>query len=773
MSSLENTHAPLRSLLLKLVGMFVLVIGLVAGVIWLTLDSGHTLSKTADNLVTRSVPQMREIGLFQSALNKRMIDLYLYYATTERRNYQSASKILNDEIAQRLQEVVKLGLPAADSEALTEQLKRFENKATQFDRNMQSSGRDWDVLRQLLAEAQTESNASTSLLEKWGELIRSEVGRGSQNTLHQMSRLTNLLLGFSLVVLLIAGLVLVSFYRNFKDADSLRRLSIFPERNPMPILRMSAQGEVDYANPAAERLLEQLDLGQDPRKLLPENWLEDFNKQQDSGENMRGEDNIVRFEHSIKNRLFQMTTHYLPDLGRFHLYMEDISLRKAAERELIRRALYDDLTGLPNRRSLEMKLQEYLQKKGSDRQCAIMLLKLDSFKMVNGTYGHEVGDRLLKSVTEWINNKLEVQGVRARLYRFASSAWMLLLLGNRAEAEALVKELLTISNQPLDLGDREITASCSIGVTIYPDDGNDVSSLLRNADAAAIVARDEGANMATFFSNTLRLDAEKWLDTENALRRAIPAGEFELYYQPKTHVNNLRPAGSEALIRWRHDGQFISPAEFIPVAEQSGLIEQIGDWVLETACRQWKKWQSEGLPPFPVAVNVSAQQFQRATFPALVLEIMQKTQMPPDYLELEITEAVAAEHPELVVSTMQSLKDLGLSLAIDDFGTGYSSLSYLKRFPLDILKIDQAFMREIKDSSSDAAIAWLILSLGHELKLKVVAEGVETEAQLKLLMDWGCDVIQGYYFSKPLPADEFQQYVRMRLALPEDQLLNA
>ncbi|WP_286341444.1 GGDEF domain-containing phosphodiesterase [Ferrimonas sp. YFM] len=423
--------------------------------------------------------------------------------------------------------------------------------------------------------------------------------------------------------------------------------------------------------------------------------------------------------------------------------------------QLFRFAFYDSLTGLPNRRSLEEALQQTQQEGESG---ALVLLKLERYPLITGTYGHAFGGEVIQHIGKWIQEKLRLSPCDAILYRYNDDTWAVqLTCSNEPEhLKQLACSLSTMSDDPFCIGDRLLNLSVKIGITRYPQDGSDSDRLMRNADAA-IHALVEPGRIYRFYDAELTARTQRWLATESALRNALRDDEFELFYQAKVTANGAQVAGAEALIRWRRNGELVSPGEFIPVAEQSGLIMPLGNWVLNEACRQLAQWQARGITTCPVAVNVSAQQFQDSGFPQLVAKTVARHRITPGLLELEITEEVAASDPQRVVDTMKELKASGVTIAMDDFGTGYSSLSYLKRLPIDTLKIDRAFVSNLDRIQDNAAIVDMILALAHQGGLKVVAEGVETEAEYQVLQDKQCDLVQGFLFSRPEPADQFTQ----------------
>lgn len=424
------------------------------------------------------------------------------------------------------------------------------------------------------------------------------------------------------------------------------------------------------------------------------------------------------------------------------------------QERLYQHAYFDDVTGLPNSRMLHEDLGAALATSNG----ALLLIHIRNLRKVSSTYGHETSDALIVSAAQNITQNLREQACACKQYRLNHDTLGLMLdtSCSREEIEALCRQLLMIESSQIFFEGRDHRLSIKIGATLFPTDGRSVPLLVRNANAA-LSALGELQSFA-FYLDEMTQQNDAWLSTERDLRSAIANQEFSVFYQPKVLSQNGRFASAEALIRWHRNGKLISPGLFIPVAEESGLVLQIGNWVLQEVCRQWSVWP-EKLQARPVAVNVSAQQFQDPDFPDFVEQTLARFNVPPSSIELEITEAVAAEHPDKVIATMQSLKRIGVSLAIDDFGTGYSSLGYLQRFPIDVLKIDQMFVRKLGAEADGEALIRLILGLAKEIGIKVVAEGVETAQQRDLLAAMGCDLLQGYLFSKPLPADAYAQLI--------------
>ena len=439
------------------------------------------------------------------------------------------------------------------------------------------------------------------------------------------------------------------------------------------------------------------------------------------------------------------------------LVMRDITQRKQVQERLNYLAQYDSLTDLPNRNLFFDRLSQALARAQRNTQLiAVFIVDLDRFKEINDTLGHSAGDKLLKAVAHTLRKLLRQTDTVAR---FGGDEFTLLFedIDNATQVLSIAEKIQDTFRQPLSVDGREIFATVSIGIALYPEGGADLERLLQAADIALYHAKEQGRNTYSMFSADMDRDAGKRLDMENLLRRALERDEFVLHYQPKVSVATGRITGVEALIRW-HSPELglVSPAAFIPLAEKNGLIVQIGEWVLRSACSQAKAWQQQGHVPLVMAVNVSPRQFRQKNVVESVARVLRDTQLEARFLELEITEGVMMDDPIKAVGILHSLHALDVSLSIDDFGTGYSSLAYLKRFPVQKLKIDRSFVRDLAGPSDEsAAIATAVIALARSLKLGVIAEGVETAIQLQLLADFGCDEYQGYLFSKPLPASDF------------------
>jgi diguanylate cyclase (GGDEF)-like protein/PAS domain S-box-containing protein len=437
------------------------------------------------------------------------------------------------------------------------------------------------------------------------------------------------------------------------------------------------------------------------------------------------------------------------------LLRAEVDERLQAEDRVRHMANHDALTGLPNRRLLHDRLYQAIALAHRHRQkVAVMFIDLDRFKTINDTLGHACGDLLLQEVGKRIGAELREGDTVARL---GGDEFVVVLpeLEDANAAAVIAQKLSAVFSSAFLVAGNDLHVTPSIGIAIYPDDGTDPETLTRNADTAMYHAKDTGRNNHKFFTEQMNIAAAERFALENRLHNAIERNELLLYYQPRIAIDTRRASGFEALLRWRHPEQgMISPASFIPVAEETGLIVPIGEWVLREACRQHVAWRSEGHAPLPIAVNLSPRQFRQHNLVEVVARTLVETGMEAHYLELEITEGSLMQMTEHTLTTLESLNALGVKLSIDDFGVGYSSLSYLKRFPVDQLKIDQSFVRDIATDPDDAAIVSAIIGLARNLALNVIAEGVETAEQLAFISASGCNEAQGFYFSHPLPAEE-------------------
>ncbi|MBI3344927.1 MAG: EAL domain-containing protein [Gammaproteobacteria bacterium] len=550
--------------------------------------------------------------------------------------------------------------------------------------------------------------------------------------------------------------------------QALREIAIALENAVEGIARLDAEGRYSTVNKAYADMI-----GYAPEDLIGAEWSitvhpDDlglakaaYQRMRASGKSeveVRGlrKDGSVFYNHIVMVGTYdeqnKLIGHYC--------FMHDITQRKQAEARLEHLALYDPLTGLPNRKLLDDRLRQVLSE--ADREghmVALLFIDLDHFKHINDSFGHGMGDKLLRAVAGQLSAGLRAGDTIARL---GGDEFAVVLPNIRHvdEVAGIVRKIQALLDAPFTVDGRELHVSASIGITLYPLDEGDVEGLIRNADTAMYHAKESGRNTFRLYTAELHARATRRLALESGLRHALNREEFVLHYQPQVDLRTGRLVGMEALLRWRHPEEgLIPPMEFIPVAEETGLIVPIGEWVLKTVCTQIRVWEKQGFPPLRVAVNLSVQQVKHRVLLETVRRALAEARVEPQYLDLELTESILIKGAQ-TTTCIEALDEMGVNFSLDDFGTGYSSLAYLKRFPIDHLKIDRSFVRDIATDPDDAAIVKAVIAMARALGMKVIAEGVETREQLELLSGEGCDMIQGYYCSKPLPADEITELVR-------------
>ena len=424
------------------------------------------------------------------------------------------------------------------------------------------------------------------------------------------------------------------------------------------------------------------------------------------------------------------------------------------------RSQIDRLTGLPNRNLLWDRLeQSMLAARRSDVSVAIITVGIDRFSRINDGLGHAVGDQVLKEVANRLKKTIRSNDTVARL----GGDLFALVMAVTAQDDAVIvaEKLLNITNAPIVVDGQELSVTVSVGISIYPSDGEDADTLLKGSDSALHHAKDIGKNCYQFFSNDMNSRAKQRIQLESDLRKALENDEFRVFYQPKVDIESDAIVGSEALIRWIHPERgMISPGEFIPVAEESGLIGPIGEWVLRKSCEENALWQSQGLKGVKVSVNMAVPQFRSRAIVQQVKDILNETGLRAEMLEIEITESMLMGRTEEVIAKLQAMRDIGISIAIDDFGTGYSSLNYLSRFPITTLKIDRAFVQDLESNQRQAEITRAIIGLSQGLELGVIAEGTENAQHIAFLKKHGCNTVQGFYYSRPVPSEEFEDMLR-------------
>ncbi|WP_409304231.1 EAL domain-containing protein [Peribacillus sp. SCS-155] len=537
------------------------------------------------------------------------------------------------------------------------------------------------------------------------------------------------------------------------------------------IIAVYSRGKIDYINEAGAQLFGAKDynlIGEPITTLVPVPVLEQIKSREmtvnyNENEKMTFEYQALRLDGRYMEVEMTVMPIFYEGRAARQIVGRDISAKKKSERTIQYMAYYDALTGLPNRHLFRKHLSDVLNN-DKNPKLAVLFLDLDRFKIINDTKGHRVGDLLLKSVARRLGSALLNDGIVSR-----QGGDEFLILLEHAEREKVVEvagRILSEFAMPIEVNDEEFFVTTSIGISMYPDDGYDEETLIKHADTAMYLAKDKGKNNFQFYTSQLQGLSSRKMELENGLRRALEQNQLKLYYQPQVNLENGEIIGNEALIRWDHpEHGLISPAEFIPLAEETGLIVPIGKWVLQQACEQNMIWQRNGLKNVPVAVNISVRQIQEDDFVDHVKSVILQTHIDPSFLELEITESIM-QNIERSNVVLNELKQLGVKISIDDFGTGYSSLNYLRHLPIDSIKIDKSFVDDIISHSNQGAMVKTIIDMGLNLDFSIIAEGIEKEEQVEFLRRNTCLAGQGYFYSRPLPAEEVEEILAAGTASP-------
>ncbi len=735
---------------------------LVMGVVlsWLTYVRSEAVLDVARPLIDRDLPTLRAIAELKSRASDNEMIAYELYDSSDRERFRANVAEASGRIAARMQQL-HTAITDAEGRAQVDYLRDLQSETNRLfsalERELDSSQVNIGAVRTILGQISVNSTELGNRLDVLVSGIQSQAEDRGVATQARLGDIIRLVTVFSALLVVASGVISYFFGAYLREVQERRRLALFPERNPNPVISLDASGSLAYANPGAVAMGATLRLAS-PAALLPG----DLQPRLDELRENRGE--RLRWEYPVETRIIDIDIHRLEDSGAFHVYLADVTERKQAQVQLEFQAFHDVLTRLPNRRRFEDMLGDALTGGGTG---AVLLLGVDRFQTVVDTLGHAFADRLLLNIAGRLAPLAGDDQAACCMHRFDGDLFAALLpqIAGADDATAFAARVERAMAVPFVIQGREMFFSFSVGIAIFPEDAANVGDLLRNADTALQTARRAGGRVAIHYAGAMSARALERLEVEHELRRVVERGELELHYQPQVKIGGGRIIGVEALVRWRHPVKgMISPADFIPLAEETGAIGDIGAWVVATACAQNRQWQDAGLPPIVMAVNISPRQFADPELPNIVNHALSSNGLAPQWLELEVTEGAAMHDVDTAIATLQAFKAIGVRLSIDDFGTGYSSLSYLKRFPIDKLKVDQSFVRNMTEDPSDAAIARSVITLGHSLGLTVIAEGVETEAHLRLLGEYGCDEFQGYLFSRPKPAVEVRAMLDAGLA---------
>jgi len=734
------------------------LLALGAGLAASTYLRGKSVNAITSALVDRDLPLIGAMSDLKIAVLREEPILYEFYATTDRKKFQAAHATNWSRIEARLVQLRDTFPNQGDLGTVDQGIQRIEQLAADLEKNLTREERDWDEARATLVQVTEHATRTNEAVDRLLQHLNKTVAERGDLTRTQVDSVVTLVISFSVatvVLLLVTGILL---RRYLAEASRRRQLALFPERNPHPILSVSTDGGSLYANPGARRLVS---LWGGPRAKLEELLPPDLSHRLSLTADAQGRSEPCEYE--VFGRNISCEIHAVPVENIVHLYLLDVTDRKRIEQRLVYQAYHDPLTGLPNRYRFHERLAECVSGK---HRATVWLLTVDRFRLFVESFGRKTVDDVLREAAKRLSAGLDgLDESAAQLFRLDGAHFALLEYGPTLRDDALIEAIQAAIATPIVVEGRELLLTLSIGGATSPDDGTDADTLYRRADRALQSVRKSGGSDHLRYHSDLEAQLIETLELETALRRALERDELALVYQPQVATASGKLIGFEALLRWRHPERgMVSPAVFIPLAEETGLIIDIGEWVLREACRQARAWFDRGLRRFVVGVNISARQFGGSDLPALVRGVLAETGLAAGCLDLEITESVAMHNVDQTIATLRALKDIGVRLSIDDFGTGYSSLAYLKRFPVDRLKVDQSFVRHIATDAEGAAITKAVIALARSLGLEAIAEGVETEQQRAMLEAYGCHEIQGYLISRPVPPDELGSFLPPALA---------
>ncbi|MBU2969370.1 EAL domain-containing protein [Pseudoalteromonas sp. C2R02] len=713
------------------------------------------VQKSTLNLVDNEIPTLSQIKNVVALLSEQERLLYEYYAKDENNIY---IRLHNEKVreldSQLIKLTIKLNSPQIKS-SLISKINRIKTIAQALTKNLSSEQTQWQLARDQLAEITLIREAALPHLDELLNELNLRVDMSYQHTLDEINKTSWTVIAFSFILFVIT-LVVGRYVKGYLDhSQKSARLALFPMRNPNPILSINEYKEIIYANPAAKDLLTSIPSSNNElNALLPKNLhevIQHLKKQTKQ---------VIKIEHQLKSKTLLCEFHRLDDVNQVDVHIVDITEQKIAQDELYYQAFHDSITGLYNLNQLIKHLNTQICQNTS-RPFSMMLLEIRQFNAFMTSHGLDAAKELQITVTQNLKNCLSDFNISHQTHLFQLNERSFVCIIDNPNDQSEIQNLynaieLSVEN-PFMTQCGELSIELDFGVVDYPSHGSNSDELLKYGRAALEQAISIEHSSLVFYSSQLGDKLNRQATLIDALKSDIQNNALYLHYQPQLHLYSNTITGAETLCRWTLEGQQVSPAEFIPLAEQSGLIIPLGNWILNTACFQAKQWLDQGIDII-IAVNISPRQFSQPNFVNLVKEVLIQSKLPPCNLELEITEGVLMHQESDTIAMLLELKQLGVHLSIDDFGTGYSSLSYLKQFPVDKLKIDQSFILESHNSKEDRDIVQTIVSLGKNLNMSLIAEGVEYKQHQDFLSDIGCDEIQGYYFSKPINPEAFTEF---------------
>ncbi len=743
--------------LINVIFALVLVLGIaVSGMVFY---KGDYIARKTVELIDQQVPAYDLLRKLNNSLIEKERFLYEFYAMEQQDDFERGYSEINQQAQRVLDELIVRFGDIPPLQITQSSLKELNILAGEFVLNITASQTNWTLARQQLRTISDVRRATSPQIQQLITLTENKVERSEQVIINGLELVRFFVVLYGLATLILAYIVAKAIKAYLSSAVNNQRLSLFSTRNPNPVISLDNQNAVTYCNPATENLLKKLGMGAGKAELLLAKNIDVYQKQL----LVEGKADSKQFEYQVEQLYFQCDLHWLEDQRQWDMHLTDITARKKFEQALQYRASYHPQTGLLNRYELEKSVTQLCQ---IEQKFTFGLIEIRSFSQLISGQGVTVASTVVKEVATSLDNIMSsIDKAGGRVFHVGEKSFALVCTSDlsNTQIDSLVEQIDQRIGSTIFHSQYQV--QLDFGFANYPQHGNDYTQLHKNSLAALDKsARSEDKRHVLFnlqLGEKLRYEQQLIED----MRIAIEMAEFELYFQPQMALSSEKIIGAEALIRWQRNGQWIAPSEFIPLAERAGLIDTLGDWILHTACQKAQNIVSLGWDDLIIAVNISPLQFGRKDFLSKVTNVLKETGLRAKNLELEVTEGVMIYNEQEAIETLTQLKKLGVHLAIDDFGTGYSSLSYLRKFNIDKLKIDQSFIQDIQHQAADQSIVRTIIELGHNLELKVIAEGVEGLEQQQILTSLGCDEIQGFCFSHPLPEQEFIDFLQQHRAV--------
>jgi EAL domain-containing protein (putative c-di-GMP-specific phosphodiesterase class I)/GGDEF domain-containing protein len=738
--------------LINIIFGLVLVLGLVVSS--LVFYKGDYIAKKTGELIALDVPAYDLLRQLNNGLIEQERFLYEYYATELHNEFELGYTQTNQQVTQVLDDLIERFGYIPPLQITQSSLQELNRLAAELVKNILDAQTNWTLARQQLRTISDVRRATSPQIQQLISLTEDKVEQSELVILNGLELVRLFVILYGLATLALAYIVAKAVKAYLSTALNNHRLSLFSTRNPNPVISLDRENNVTYCNPATDNLLKRLGLPVGQTELILASDISVHQKQLLS----KGELQSQQFEYEIGQLYFQCDLHWLEDQRQWDMHLTEITERKKVEQKLQYRASHHAQTGLLNTYELEKKVGLLCQK---DQEFSFGIIEIRSFSQLISGQGVTVAETVVKEIATSLTNIIEnIDSANQTVFHTGEKSFALVGTSylNRGQIASLVSQIDNGIGSTIFHSQYQV--QLDFGFAKFPEHGGDYTKLHKNALAALDKSARKHDKAHVLFTPQLGAKLQYQQQLVDDIRLAIESEHFELYFQPQVALSNNKIIGAEALIRWKRNGQWITPSEFIPLVESAGLIDVLGDWILRTACIKAKKLVKQGWDDLVIAVNISPVQFGRKDFLSKVNKVLSETGLAAKNLELEVTEGVIIYNEQEAIETLTQLKQLGVHLAIDDFGTGYSSLSYLRTFDIDKLKIDLSFIENIQHQEADQSIVRTIIELGHNLGLKVIAEGVENKEQQSLLTAMGCDEIQGFYYSHPLTESDFVEFLK-------------